>query len=122
MKTFSITNMDGFAATIRDGAAKSISEEYTENLDEFITLPQITSMIKAKSIGVDDEGLYLITEKIFDETFEAIRKDIYQAGLAKLASKDQIQCAWDSKSNKMIFWIDSKTQGYMPIQDKPNDE
>lgn len=105
MSIYSITNIDGFAETIRHGAATSITEDFKDDLDTFVTLNQIKNLIKSKSLGLDQDGLDTITEDIFDELFEEIRSLIYQSGLAKLAAQGMIECAWDDKSNEMVFWI-----------------
>lgn len=120
MNTYSISDMDGFIESIRNGAAESISPEYTEDLDDFITLPQVKQIVLDRSIGIDEDGNYMITEGIFDTIFENIRDTIYQSGLSKLASKGIIECAWDDESNGMIFWINSKTQGQKKIDHLPN--
>lgn len=104
MQTYSITDLIGFAESLRTGAAESIVENSKENLDEFITIKQIINMIITKSLGQDSDGLYVIDEDIFDELFEQIRVNIYESGLAKLAAQDIIECAWDNDSNEMVFW------------------
>lgn len=119
MKTFSITDMDGFVESIRHGAAQSISEEYTENLDDFLTLKQVELLIVKKSLGKDSDDLYVITEDIFDDIFEDIRSEIYQAALAKLAARGIIECAWDDAENRMVFWMDSPKQGKININSMP---
>lgn len=120
MNTFSIRDIDGFSHTIRDGAAKSISENYTENLDEFISIGQIKKLIHDSAIKRDDSGSPLITEKIFDDLFEYIRNNIYQVGLAKLAAKGSIECAWDNNINSMVFWLNSVTEGTLKINPIPD--
>lgn len=122
METFSIVDMSGFIKTVRDGAAKSLSENYTDNVDNYVTVGQIESMVKNKSVGMDDENNYMITEEIFDEIFESIRTDIYQSALSKLAASDKIECAWDDKTNEMIFWFNSKTKGEIDIKIKPSSD
>ena len=51
---FSITNISGFAETIRTGAAESIAENYREDLNDFVTLQQVEKMIEDKCLGLDD--------------------------------------------------------------------
>lgn len=104
METFSIMDMVGFADSIRNGAASSIAENFNENLDDFVSIDQIIAMIEKQSLGVDDDGNYVITEDIFDTLFENTRIQIYETGLAKLAAADKIECAWDEETNQMVFW------------------
>jgi hypothetical protein len=120
MNTYSITDIYGFVQTVRDGAAKSISEKYTENLDDFISIGQITNFIEQINIGIDDNGLPMITEDIFDDIFDYIRNTIYQVGLCKLAANNHIECAWDNESNQMVFWLDSKTEGQIILHPNPS--
>ena len=110
MESYSIIDLEGYAKAMRDGAASSFEKDYTENLDEFITIPQVINMIKNNNLGLDQEGNYLINEDIFDEMFESIRNQLYEVGLAKLAAKGFIDCAWDDDSNQMVFWLANKDQ------------
>lgn len=109
METYSIIDLEGYAVAIRDGAASSFSEEYTENLDNFITINQVINIIKKKNLGKDNEGHFLIDQNIFDEIFEDVREWLYGSAVCKLASQNLIECAWDNDSNEMVFWLpDSK--------------
>lgn len=119
INTFSITDLEGFADTVRNGAATSLCEGYTENVDDYITIPQIVMLIAENNLGLDEEENYVITEELFDIIFESVRKTIYQSALAKLASKNTIQCAWDSEMNDMVFWLDSKDKN-IPISPEPS--
>ena len=123
MENYSIIDLEGYAKAMRDGAASSFEKDYTENLDEFITIPQVINMIKINNLGLDEEGNYLINEQIFDDVFNDIRDRLYSVGLAKLASKGFVDCAWDDESNEMVFWLANKDKTSIsakPSQD--NDE
>lgn len=120
MNTYTIVDLDGFINNIRDGAAESIAENYTENLDNFITINQIRCLIINKSLGQDEDNNYVITEDIFDTVFEEIRSIIYQVGLAKLASQGIIECAWDDEQNQMIFWMNSPKHGKINMSSEPS--
>ena len=119
--TYSITDLDGFAQSIRDGAARSISENYTENLEEFITIEQVKNLIEQNHIGYDDDGLLQINENVFDNLFDYIRNDIYQVALSRLSSNGYVECAWDDDSNEMVFWIDSQSEGHKSINSLPSE-
>lgn len=103
-----ILNLDRYAAYIRKRAAMSFSENYGEDLDEFITIKQAADMIVEHSIGKDEQGLYLINESSHKKLFEEIRLRIYNSGLSKLAAKDMLECAWDDKKGEMVFWAKKK--------------
>ncbi len=103
-----ILNLDKYAAYIRRRAAISFTEEYGEDLNEFITIKQTMDMIVEHSIGQDEKGLYLIDENAHKNLFEDVRLRIYNSGLSKLASKDLLECAWDENKGEMIFWAKKK--------------
>jgi hypothetical protein len=119
MDNYSIVDLKGFAVSIRSGAAKSFSEDYSENLDEFISINQVINVIKQNSLGQDDEEYYVINELIFDDIFNEIRNWLYEVGLAKLAAKGYVDCAWDNESNSMTFWLPNKDKTH--ISSKPSD-
>jgi hypothetical protein len=103
-----IMNLERYATYIRRRAALSFSENYNENLDEFITVQQTSKMIEDHSIGKDEDGKFLIDETSHKKLFEAVRLRIYNSGLSKLASKDMLECAWDDKKGEMVFWSKRK--------------
>lgn len=108
MESYSIIDLEGYAKAMRDGAASSFEKDYTENLDDFITITQVINMIKKNNLGLDNEGNYVINEEIFDDVFNDIRDWLYGVGLAKLASKGYVDCSWDDEANEMVFWLANK--------------
>jgi hypothetical protein len=105
---YAITNLDGYASDIRDAAAKSLSENNEDNLDNYISIGQIINLVKSNCQGFDMEDRPLVTESINEKIYEDIIIWIHNVGLAKLAAKDLIQCAWDDDNNEMIFWASDK--------------
>ena len=123
MDSYSIIDLEGYAKAMRDGAASSFEKDYTENLDDFVTIPQVINMIKENNLGLDEEGYYLINEDIFDDVFNCIRDRLYEVALAKLAAKGLIECAWDDESNDMVFWLANKDKTSISTKpSKDNDE
>jgi len=120
MESYSIIDLEGYAKAMRDGAASSFEKDYTENLDDFISIPQVINMIKSNNLGFDIEGNYLINEQIFDDVFNDIRNWFYEVGLCKLAAKGFVDCAWDDESNEMVFWLANKDKTEIPA--KPSKE
>lgn len=118
MNRYSIVDLDNYAITLREGVAKSFSEEYTENLDDFISINQVKNLIIKYSLGLDQNDNYIITTKLFNKVFNEIREWLYGVGLAKLAAKGYVECAWDSDKNEMIFWMpdDDKSK----VSNKPS--
>lgn len=108
MRKYSVTDMDGFCKTIREHAAMSLSDDelYTENLNDFINLSQIKTMIQTMSLGIDEEGYEIISDKTFSGVFEQVRVILYQSALCKLAAGGHIECGWDDDIEEMTFWID----------------
>jgi hypothetical protein len=104
-----IMNLEKYAAYIRRRAALSFSEDHEENLDDFITIAQTSSLIEEHSVGRDEEGRLLIDEDANKKLFEAVRVMLYNAGLSKLAAKDLLECAWDEKKGEMVFWAKNKS-------------
>ena len=108
--TYSIMDLEGYVSSIREAVAQSFTESYDENLDDFITLEQTKNIILGYSLGQDDDGNYLINEESFNDSFEDIRRWIYDAGIAKLAAEGLIECAWDDNLNEMVFWCKNDEQ------------
>lgn len=107
---YSIIDLDGYASSIRDFAAKSFLDNYTENLDDYISIEQVKSIIVGYSLGQDDESNYLLNEEVFNDTFEDVREWIFNVGVAKLAAKGLVECAWDDEANEMVFWANNNEQ------------
>lgn len=101
---YAITNVEGYATEMRDAAAKSLSADYDENLEEFITIKQMINLVNKECVGRDDKDRPLLNEDANCKIYDATVTWIHNAGLAKLAAQNLIECAWDSKNNEMIFW------------------
>ena len=102
---YSITDLDGYVSHIRDAVAQSFKSDYTENLDNYISLEQIKQIVSGYSLGLDENNDHLINEEVFNDIFDDVREFFYGVGLAKLAANDLIECAWDNNLNEMVFWI-----------------
>lgn len=109
-EVYAITDLEGYISQMRDAAAKSLSEDCDENLDEFISVGQMTNMINNECLGFDDENRPMLDENTNERIFENTAIWIHNVALAKLAAKDLVECAWDNDSNEMIFWIKEKVQ------------
>lgn len=101
---YAIVDLDGYASQIREAAAKSICDTSNDDLNEYITLTQIINMVKENCKGFDEEDRPLLDEDTNEKIFEDTALWITNVGLAKLAAKDLIECAWDDKNNEMVFW------------------
>lgn len=118
MTNYSIIDMNGYASSMRESVAQSFSNDYSENLDDFISIKQVIALIEQHSLGNDDDGFHIINEEIFNDIFEDLREWMYGVALAKLAGKGFIECAWDDNANEMVFWLSDK--GQTSISNKPS--
>lgn len=107
-EVYAITDLTGYVSQMRDAAAKSLSANYTDNLDEYISLDQMVNLVKKECVGFDDNDRPLLDEDTNEKIFEDIAVWIHNVGLAKLAAQDLVECAWDNKSNEMVFWAKEK--------------
>jgi hypothetical protein len=103
-EVYAITDVDGYIFQMRETAAKSLSDNNTDNLDEFISLGQVRNLVNEYCLGLDEYDRPLLDEKTNEKIFEETSVWIHGVALAKLAAKDHIECCWDDKSNEMIFW------------------
>lgn len=101
---YAITNLEGYASQMREAAAKSLTDSTEDNLDDFISIGQIINMLNEECLGFDEENRPLLDEATNERIYENTSIWIHEVGLAKLAAKDLVECAWDSDSNEMIFW------------------
>ena len=101
---YAITNLEGYAVEMREAAAKSLNANSQDNLDDYISLNQMINLVKSECVGFDDNARPLLNEDANEKIYESAVTWIHNVGLAKLAAKDLVQCAWDSKNNEMIFW------------------
>jgi hypothetical protein len=109
-EVYAIVDVDGYAIQMRDAAAQSISSDTNENLDEYISLKQMTNLVEEFCLGHDDEDRPLLDEDTNEKIFEEAALWIHDVGLAKLAAKDLVECAWDDKMNEMVFWSKPEKQ------------
>jgi hypothetical protein len=114
-EVYAITDIDGYIYQMREVAANNISENSNEeNLDDYISLGQMKNLLKEHCLGLDDNDRPLLNEKTNEKIFEETSIWIHSVGLAKLAAKDILECAWDNELNEMVFWHKDT-----PKNDKP---
>ncbi|NDC95968.1 hypothetical protein EB118_19620 [bacterium] len=117
-EVYAITDLNGYTVQMRDAAAKSISSDNNDNLDEYISLQQTTNLVEEFCLGHDDNHRPLLDEDTNEKIFEEAALWIHSIGLAKLAAKDLIECAWDDKTNDMVFW--AKENNTVEKKNEPN--
>lgn len=101
---YAIVDMNGYALEMREAAAKSIADPFDDDLNTYISIDQMINLIKDECIGFDDKKRPLLDEYSNEKIYESTMTWIHNIGLAKLASKNIIECAWDDKENNFIFW------------------
>jgi hypothetical protein len=114
---YTIINLEDYAKEMRSSAALSICKDHSENLDDYISIGQMVNLIRENCVGIDDENRPLLDEDANIKIFEETSVWIHSIGLAKLASKNLIECAWDDETNQMIFW--AKEQSENTNESKP---
>lgn len=103
-EVYAIINLEGYATQLRDAAASSLSENYTENLDDFISVKQIINMVNENCVGYDEHDRPLLDEESNNQVYEDTVSWIHGVGLSKLAGQNLIECAWDDDQNDFVFW------------------
>lgn len=107
-KVYAITDIDGYVSEMRKTAAQSFSENYHENLDDFISVGQMINLVHQHCVGFDDFDRPMLDEQSNNNIYEDTLVWLHNVGLAKLAAQNLVECAWDDKSNEMIFWKPEK--------------
>lgn len=114
-EVYAITDLNGYVSQMREAAANSISENSdNDNLDSYISVEQMIGLVRSNCLGFDDENRPLLNEESNEIIFEQTASWIHNVGLAKLAAKDLVECAWDDELNEMVFWHKET-----PKNDKP---
>lgn len=114
-QVYAITDVDGYVSQMRQVAAESISENSDQdNLDNYISIGQMIGLVKSHCLGFDDHNRPLLNEKQNEIIFKETTTIIHNAGLAKLAAKDIIECAWDDELNEMVFWYKENLKNEQP--------
>jgi hypothetical protein len=115
---YAITNLDGYVEEMRQAAACSLSSSSDDNLDDYISLSQMINLVKSECVGFDDHDRPLLNEDANEKIYESTVTWIHNVGLAKLAAKDLVQCAWDDKTNEMIFWANPELNKQTTVKKK----
>lgn len=107
---YSITNLEGYATDLRRAAAEYICENFNDNLDEYVSIHQVINLVHNYASGYDDEHRPMISEVNNEDIYGEVVTWIHNVGMAKLAARDMIECAWDNELNEMVFWNKEKNQ------------
>lgn len=105
MNKYYINDLDKFAYNLRENVAKSFSEDYTENLDDFISINQVIQIIAENSEDKTENDQMIISEENFNNIFDSIRVFLQEVALAKLAANGDLECCWNDQTNEMEFWV-----------------
>lgn len=108
-----IMNLDKYAEHVRKSSAESFAKgeklDEKEDLNDYVTIDQVRQMVAENALGMDEEGHYLINDEGYVTLVKQLKTRIYNSGLSKLAAKDLIECAWDSRKKTMIFWSNKES-------------
>lgn len=111
MEEYAIQDIEGYASSMRSLCIQNnISGENTTevNADEYITLKEVMSLITQHCNELTEEGQIIVNEETHTKIFNEMSDWVYGIGLAKLASKNLVECAWDNDQNNMVFWSPEK--------------
>jgi hypothetical protein len=116
-QVYAITDVQGYVSQMREVAAKALSENSEQDdLDSYISLNQMINLLNEHCLGFDDNDRPLLNENANEKIFEETSVWIHSVGLAKLAAKDLVECAWDEQSNEMVFWAKETNKDEKPKQ------
>lgn len=104
---FVISDIENFCKTLVDSAITEL-ENNTPNLTTSISIGQITNLVDDYCLGYDNNGLPLVDEEIMNQIYQDIKVWLNNISLAKLASNNILECAWDTNLNEMVFWYPSQ--------------
>ena len=121
-EVYAITDLEGYATEMREAAAKSLSANQEDNLDDYISLNQMINLVRTECVGYDHKDRPLLNEEANEDIYEKTVIWIHNVGLAKLAAKGLVECAWDSKTNEMVFWANPEINKTEKKKRKPNDK
>jgi hypothetical protein len=100
---YKIKNINLFSKSIRKNVSLCFPDSYSTQIDQLISVGQTENLVRQYSeISSNDE--FLVSEDNYNLIFDNIKAWIYNRSLSKLASSGEIECAWDSESDEMIFW------------------
>lgn len=102
-KKYTIYEFDKFSKEIRDMVARSFGAEDIDDIDSYITVNQVKSLIIENSFCLKDDELTADEKGLF-KACDDIKAMIIDAGLSKLAAKGIIECGWSDEDNDFIFW------------------
>lgn len=103
-EVYAIIDLEGYATQMREAAAKSICDNYNDDINTYISLDQMINLVKNECLGFDDEDRPMLDENSNEKIFDSATVWIHNVGLARLAAKDLVECAWDDTANEMVFW------------------
>ena len=105
MENYVVQNVTEYADDIRETAASFLNENHKDDLDLYITIPEVISIIYEKCDDVDENKCPIISVDSNDDIFNTVTAWIHGIALAELAGQDLVQSAWDSDNNCMIFSV-----------------
>jgi hypothetical protein len=121
-EVYAITDLEGYAYEMRTAAAKSLSANKKDNLDDYISIHQMINLVRSECVGYDHKDRPLLNEESNEQIYEKTVIWMHNVGLAKLASKGLVECAWDNETNEMIFWANPEISKTSKRKKSSNDK
>jgi len=114
MENYIITDIESYAQTVRETCFNYLkysngpSNSVNENLDDYIKIPEIISLV-TKKCELNENDQFVLNEEIHEDIFQDVCDWVYGIGLSKLVSDNLVECAWDDEQNCMVFWSPEKS-------------
>lgn len=105
MNTYAIVDLEGYCNALRLQVGEEMDAKIPKEIDQYITMKQVESLIEERCLGHNEYGHLMINEEIHNNVCDSISERIQNVGLAKLAADNVLECAWDDTINEMVFWL-----------------
>jgi len=100
-KIVAIKDMEGVCKKIRNKVYKYLEIKVSDY--EYVTLKQISSLIKQNSLGLNEDDRYLINQEILDNISYTVEQMVVGFMLAQDLANGDMDCYWDDKYNDLMI-------------------
>lgn len=104
---YAITEIDDYCQLARTSVAQSFDESISDKeLDSYISLGQVEKIVDEFCDSHNAEGCPIVCEETHSDILDEIGLMIHNVALAKMASNNLLQVAFDENLNDFVFWVD----------------
>lgn len=101
---FIIEDIESLARILRREAFDCFGVEDVP--DQSPTVAQVVGFVVERCPEVDGERI--ISKDMFFQIADTVRESLVGAALSEMAAEGSVECAWDDKTNEMVFWAAKK--------------